>query len=255
VNPFSKRVRILLESLSGWDIEQIGGRSYALIDRKHRTDAWFSPHVQIRSVIQKLGVDLVIDAGANEGQFAEELRSMYGGEIVSFEPVSSAYEKLAAAASSDPNWHVHKLALGSRESTQTINVSSKTNFSSLLKANDYCAERFGSGALGTNQEVVSVRRLDHLLQEFVPDVDDRTIFIKMDTQGYDTEVFAGLGDKLKHVVALLSEVSLIPIYEGMPHWTESISAYERAGFGIVGMFPITRDSGRIIEYDCLMIRV
>jgi hypothetical protein len=30
--------------------------------------------------------------------------------------------------------------------------------------------------------------------------------------------------------------------------------YEQAGFGIVGMFPVTRDSGRVIGYDCLMVR-
>lgn len=77
----------------------------------------------------------------------------------------------------------------------------------------------------------------------------------METQGYDMEVFKGLGNKLKYVIVLQSEVSLISIYEGMPHWTESISIYEKAGFGVVGMFPVNRDSGRIIEYDCLLARV
>jgi hypothetical protein len=50
-------------------------------------------------------------------------------------------------------------------------------------------------------------------------------------------------------------MSLIPIYEQMSNWTESISDYERAGFGVVGMFPVSRDSGRIIEYDSLLISV
>ena len=44
------------------------------------------------------------------------------------------------------------------------------------------------------------------------------------------------------------------LYEGMPHWTDSISIYEKAGFGIVGMFPVSRDSGKVIEYDCLLVR-
>ena len=51
-----------------------------------------------------------------------------------------------------------------------------------------------------------------------------------------------------------SEVSLIPIYEDMPHWTESIEMYEAAGFGVVGLYPVTRDDGRVIEYDCLLKR-
>jgi len=246
---FRKRVKNLLGKITGYEIARFGDKSFIF------TDTWFSRSAQISSIIDKFGIDLVIDVGANEGSFAQELRSFYRGEILSFEPVSSVFEKLAAAAASDPNWHVYKVALGNQESTQTIHVSNETVFSSLLKANDYCAQRFGDDALGTKEEVVSVRRLDNLLQEIAPDFGSKHIFLKMDTQGYDIEVFKGLGSKLKHVVALQSEVSLISIYEGMPHWTENICTYERAGFGVAGMFPISQDSYRIIEYDCLLVRV
>jgi hypothetical protein len=41
----------------------------------------------------------------------------------------------------------------------------------------------------------------------------------------------------------------------MPHGTESIDIYERAGLHVAGMFPVTRDATRrIIEYDCLLVR-
>lgn len=53
----------------------------------------------------------------------ELVASAYAGEILSFEPVTSAFEKLADAASADPKWRAYKLALGSEESTQTINVA------------------------------------------------------------------------------------------------------------------------------------
>ena len=56
-------------------------------------------------------------------------------------------------------------------------------------------------------------------------------------------------------MVMQSEVSLMTIYNGMPHWTESIEMYERAGLHVAGMFPVTRDAtGRIIEYDCLLVR-
>jgi len=125
------------------------------------------------------------------------------------------------------------VALGSEESTKTIYVSNETVFSSLLKVNDHCIQLFGDKVRSINEEVVSVRRLDKLLHEIASGFGSKHIFLKMDTQGYDIEVFKGLGNKLKDVIALLSEVSLIPIYEGMPHWTESISIYERAGFGLI----------------------
>lgn len=252
---FRKRVKNIIESFTGCEIERFGSKSFAIIDKECREDAWFSYRAQIRSIIEKFEINVVLDVGANEGQFAQQLRSFYLGEILSFEPVAFVFEKLAKAASTDPNWHVYKLALGSQESTQTINVSDSTDFSSLLRTNDYCIHRFGDRAQGKREEVVSVRRLDELLEKIAPDIENKRIFLKMDTQGYDLEVFKGLGNKLKHVIAIQSEVSLISIYEGMPHWTESISIYEKAGFGVVGMFPVNRDSGRIIEYDCLLVRV
>jgi hypothetical protein len=77
----------------------------------------------------------------------------------------------------------------------------------------------------------------------------------MDTQGYDLEVFAGLGDVREQVLALQSEVSVVPIYQGMPHLTESISCYEQAGFAIAGMYPVSTEKSalRVVEFDCLMV--
>lgn len=251
---FKKRVKHLLEYITGSEIERIGSKSFAIINKERREEAWFSYHAQLSSIIEKLNIDLVIDAGANVGQFAQLLRSFYSGDILSFEPVAIVFEDLAEAASTDPNWHVYKLALGSHDSIQTINVSDSSVFSSLLRTNDYCIEHFGDRAQGKREEVVSVRRLDDVLEATGRDIENKRIFLKMDTQGYDLEVYKGLGSKLGNVFAIQSEVSLISLYKGMPHWTEIISTYEKSGFAVVGMFPVTRDSGRIIEYDCLLIR-
>jgi hypothetical protein len=41
----------------------------------------------------------------------------------------------------------------------------------------------------------------------------------------------------------------------MPHWLESMAAYERAGFAVAAMFPVSHDTaGRVIEYDCVLVR-
>jgi FkbM family methyltransferase len=244
----------LLETLTGCKVQRFGGRSIAVIDQRYRADAWFSYEAQLRTIIEGLGIDLIIDVGANEGQFAREIRSFYRGTILSFEPVSSAFAKLASLAASDPDWHARNFALGSRPSRLTINVAGETAFSSLLKSNEYCQRRFGDESVGTTEEMVVVRRIDDVLAEEAPAIAGRRILVKMDTQGYDMEVFRGLGERLESVVAIQSEVSLIPIYDGMPHWTDTISLYEREGFGVAGFFPVTRDSGRVIEYDCLLIR-
>jgi FkbM family methyltransferase len=211
--------------------------------------------LQRRQVFEDFAIDLALDVGANTGQFAHDLRALYKGDLISFEPASAAFNHLAKTASRDPHWKVCQFALGSRNSTQTMNVYHRSELNSFLKTNAYCTEHHGENAAITGQEVVSVRRLDDVLDEVAPDCHRKRIFLKMDTQGYDLEVFKGLGNKLEHVVAIQSEVSLIPIYENMPHWTDSISFYERAGFGVAGLFPVTLDACRVIEYDCLMVRI
>jgi hypothetical protein len=36
---------------------------------------------------------------------------------------------------------------------------------------------------------------------------------------------------------------------------EALDTYEAAGFEVSGLFPVTREpDGRVIEYDCMMVR-
>jgi len=97
---------------------------------------------------------------------------------------------------------------------------------------------------------VPVKRLDEAL-----DRKENRIFLKMDTQGYDLNVIEGAAGIVRRIVGLQSEISVTPLYDGMPHFTESLVAYERLGFRIVDLFVVNRlDDGSVLEYDCLMIR-
>lgn len=211
--------------------------------------------LQRQLLFERLGIDLVLDVGANEGQFAGEVRNIYPGEIISFEPVSSAYAKLAANSSRDPLWKTKQLALGEDNATGSINVAKFGTFNSFLKTSSYCDQHFGPDAGGASTEAVSVRRLDDVLTELVPDIQQRRAFLKVDTQGYDLRVLRGLGDKLGCFSAVQCEVSMIPLYNGMPHWTETLSFLERAGFAPVGFAPVVVDNLAVVESDCLLIRV
>ena len=77
----------------------------------------------------------------------------------------------------------------------------------------------------------------------------------MDTQGFDLATFRGAGERVTELLGLQSEVACVPIYEGMPRMAEQLTEYERAGFEITGMFPVSRDrpSLRVIEFDVVRI--
>jgi FkbM family methyltransferase len=209
-------------------------------------------------MLRELGVNVVLDVGANTGQFATRLRRAgYRGRIVSFEPLPHLVARLRQAAEDDPDWLVYDHALGDAEGELEMNVTEGLGVtSSLLPASEFGRE--WSGRLrDTTTQTIRVRRLDDVFEEAVAGVDPPRVYLKMDTQGYDLQVFAGAADCVRRVVGMQSEVSSVPIYDRMPRLPEQISVYEAAGFENTGMFPVTRDpkTHRVIEFDVVMIRV
>lgn len=159
--------------------------------------------------------DVVVDVGANVGQFARTIRSFgYAGDIVSFEPVSSTYRRLAVNADDDPHWYTVNCALGAAEGEATINISSNDSLSSsLLPMEDLHRDAFpGSGYVAS--EPVRVRRLDDVE---VPALAADRVFLKVDAQGFEHEVVAGAEDLLGRTVGIQLELSLAPLYSG--GWT------------------------------------
>ena len=136
-------------------------------------------------------IDLVLDIGANSGQFATTLRSEgYKGDIHSFEPVSKTFESLRAACFGDRRWFAHNIAMGDACDKKTVNVTEASDFSSFLKPNDFGKETFGRIKV-LYEEVVEVSTVENFLTTQVMNVDKRRILLKIDTQGYDLEVFKG----------------------------------------------------------------
>lgn len=207
-----------------------------------------------QQLFREADIDVVLDVGANVGQFASDLRLSYRKEIISFEPTAKQFDQLKRSAAGDRRWSAHKLALGSQSGVADINVSNSSVFSSFLKPNEYAAQRFGGQAATQTVERVEVRRLDEVLPSILADWRTRNIFLKMDTQGYDLDVFDGASGVLDRVAGLQSEVSVKSVYEGMTHWTQSIRHYESKGYVVAGLFPVSMDGVSVVEFDCLMVR-
>lgn len=254
INALSEAACELFAKITGYEVDRFGWGAIVLVRRTRRQAAWFSENSVLKSIIDSQRIDLVIDVGANRGQFAKKLRKFYAGEILSFEPVPDVFKLLAESAAGDPKWKVFQLALGSQPGEQQLNVTPVRVFSSLLPPNQYAAERFGNSAQTVHQEKVTVDRLDLVLERTYPDIDRRNILLKLDTQGYDAEVFRGAGRFCHSIRGLQSELSLMPLYDGMPHWTDSIEEYEAVGLQVVSLLPVAHDAGKVIEFDCLMVR-
>jgi FkbM family methyltransferase len=226
-----------------------------IIPQKKRQEAWFSYESIIRSIIEEYQVDLVLDVGANIGQFALGMRRLYKGPIISFEPVSHTFAALQKIVPDDKNWYKFNYALGNESGERQMNVYELDQLSSMLETNEDSIKRFGDGASRPVKELVQIRRFDDIVKEMPFDVHSRKIFLKMDTQGYDQEVFKGARSIWKNIEVIQAEVYQRPTYDKAPPWTDSISEYTKAGFSFAGLYPIVRDGLYYRSSDCLMLRL
>ncbi len=209
--------------------------------------------LRLDNLFSSLGVSLVLDVGAHQGEYASFLRrDGYTGRIISFEPIASNYEVLQQRAHGDELWETLNVALGSEDGEGQINVTNSTVFSSFHQPNAYALSEFGNHADVDHVERVTVRRLDSLLPELARPGDQT--FLKMDTQGWDLEVLEGASGVLGCIKALQSEVSMLPIYGRMPNLEESLGRFRELGFSVAGLFPVTYDSSqRVVEFDCVCV--
>jgi FkbM family methyltransferase len=206
-------------------------------------------------LISRHNIDLVIDVGANMGQFAIDLRNVgYSGLIISFEPITECYGHLQSIA--DKNWLIENYALGDTNTTEIINISNKSVFSSILKTSEFGNSNFSESIKIVDKQTIQIKKLDDVIRGLVNNFDKKRIFLKLDTQGYDHHVILGATDTLPCVQVLQTEVSCKAIYEDTPPFYETLTQLSRSGFNITGIFPLSHDKNtmELLEFDCFLIK-
>jgi FkbM family methyltransferase len=214
-----------------------------------------SAAAQLERLLEHLHVDLVLDVGANRGQYAAQLRVHgYAGRIVSFEPLAAAHAQLTAAARKDPGWSVApRMALGASAGEIEIHVSGNSFSSSIL---DMLPEHEqaapGSGYVAS--ETVSLKRLDEAAGEIL--TGSRNVLLKIDTQGYEDQVLAGASALLPRLTAIQTELSLVPLYAGQPLFDEMRAKIEALGFVLFAVFPgyVHEQTGQTLQIDGFFVR-
>jgi FkbM family methyltransferase len=210
-----------------------------------------SPH--LGKFLESRKIDVVLDVGANIGQFGRDLRDEgYRGLIVSFEPVKSVFETLKSVADSDDAWEAHNFALGSTPARTSIKVSESTDFSSLLEQTPE-ARRFDRSSKVLREEIVEVQRLDDIFSRFK----GRRVFLKIDTQGFEREVLEGAQESLKEIFGVQAELPIVHLYRGVWSLPEALAYMSKRGFVLGQVRPTNFDSEErvtLIELDCIFRR-
>lgn len=196
-------------------------------------------------------IDLLLDVGANTGQFAKNMRRLgFTNRIISFEPLHDAFRSLQDAANNDPLWEAQNYALGERSGVATINISQNSQSSSLLPMLP-THEKGEPNSKYVGAEEIQIRTLDTVLPQLLRN--ESALYLKIDAQGYEQKILEGANSSLARISLVQLEASLCHLYEGAPLAHELIAWMKLRNFVPVSIEPAWSDciTGREFQVDII----
>lgn len=187
----------------------------------------------LRKLLALAQTDLVLDVGANSGQFGTFLRHEvgYGGPLTSFEPAPGLAGRIGAVA--DAQWRVCALALGSINRVGELNLAAADQYNSFLqpRADPVCTQNRSVGTAA-----VQIMRLDDWIAADEPSRVARSIMLKIDTQGSELEVLEGAVQTFVRAPILQVELAFRQIYEGAPAYSRVIDFLKHRGYEVSAIY-------------------
>lgn len=235
--------------------QQVAGIFRRLGYDLHRFDPGRDPLARRLRLMETHGIEVLLDVGANEGQFATEMISSgYQGRVFSFEPQKDAHAALVANLSGYPRFRAYNIALGERKEKSTINISGNSASSSLLGIKpSHTSVAPSSGYVAT--EEIEVDCLNNIWPEL--DCDGRSVWLKIDTQGYEHKVLAGADAVLDRVRCVQLEMSLVQLYDDSLLFEDLFPLMQKRGFQLIGLETgfTDRTTGRLLQVEGIFGRV
>jgi len=198
-------------------------------------------------------IDCVLDIGANVGQYGGLLRAAgFTGRIVSVEPLSSAFEVLARRAARDPKWLTLNTGVGAEVGRASMNVSANSYSSSVLEMRStHLAAAPDSVVIDTEQ--IPLTTVADLVA--AQEIGVSRCLLKVDTQGYESEVLAGAGDLLDVFGGVQLELSFVELYAGQELFDTLVERVRGHGLVLWAFEPGFSDQdGRMLQCDGLFLR-
>lgn len=203
--------------------------------------------------LKEMGINTVLDIGANEGQFASMIRKLLPqASIISFEPVPHCFEKLMLNFKHDKNFKAYKFACGDTDTEIEMNVNNFSPSSSLLELDDLHVKNFKHTA-GSKKQLIQVRTLDGLSNELWI---QNPYLVKIDTQGYEDKVIKGGSKIIAGAQVVFIELSYKPLYKGQVLFDDIYKEMLKAGFRYHGnteelLSPV---NGSVLQTDGIFIK-
>ena len=205
---------------------------------------------------------IVCDIGASpvdKTAFIEKIINNTFSKLIGFEPNKKEFEKLDK---SDPNKTFYNFAIGDGEE-KILNICSAAGMSSFLEPDiEYLSKFhfFDKHSKVIKKEKVKTKKL--------ATIKENIDFLKIDVQGYESEIISHNKDKIKDALVIQIETSPIHLYKNEKSFSKVTSQLEELGFNL-HMFnnintrtfkPMLVDNNiykglhHLFQLDCVMIQ-
>jgi FkbM family methyltransferase len=211
------------------------------------------PDSQLVRLLNQHSIDTVLDVGANTGQTGQKLIDYgYDGRIISFEPLSDAYEILLRHAAAYPDWTVYpRCALGDIDGEIQLNIAGNSQSSSVLSMLEaHLSAAPKSRYIGT--EMVQMFRLDTIW----PSLGNLgRVVLKMDAQGYEEKILDGAVGVIDQIYGIKTESSIVPLYDGEMLMPDMYQRLWSLGFRPCGIYNNMHGrDGELLQVDMVFMR-
>ena len=208
----------------------------------------------LQKIIDHFEIRTILDIGANVGQYIEGVvRHGYKGQIYSFEPIPSVFQKLSRESKKYPNVKTFNLGVGSKETEIMMNIAENFASSSILNVGEVSLAAEPKTRT-THQEKIKITTIDSFFMNNKPF--HKEILLKLDIQGYELEALKGAMQSLPSIKLIQTEMSFTSLYDGAPLYDEVVTFLNQQGFEIFTIIPGFRDerSGRMLQADGIFVR-
>ncbi len=226
------------------------GRSFKSLLKKGASVASTRILHNCRHYIPTLGT--IIDAGANQGQFAIAANYFYpNAHIHSFEPLPDVFPVLQQNTRRLNAITTYNIALGNTNGKLEFYSNAYSHASSALHVSELQKSMLPKTADSHSIEA-TVQRLDDLHQTIQL---NSPVLLKMDVQGFEKEVLKGATNILTQIDYLLFESSFVQLYDGEPLFDEMHSFVKELGFELIAPVGFLQtEKLQILQMDLLYKR-
>lgn len=171
----------------------------------------------------------ILDIGAYEGTWTSRTRDIFpDSRFLMLEAMPGKSNALEAVCQSAPEKIRYQIALLGKENRADV------DFYELETASSALQEHFDTAARPVKRNMYTLENI--LSASDFPRVD----LIKLDVQGYELEILKGGIPHLEQAEAVLMEISLIDIHQGVPLFTEVVNFMDQHGFVAYDICGLTR---------------